>query len=52
MNRAMSHLANKLVLQGIHITGFWNKEVISQKEKKKKVHWRKVKVQVKQLLID
>lgn len=35
MNQAMSHLTNKLVLQGIHITGFWNKEVISQKEKKK-----------------
>ena len=51
MNQAMSHLANKLVLQGIHITGFWNKEVISPK-KKKKVHWRKVKVQVKELLFE
>ena len=34
MNQAMSHLANKLVLQGIHIIGFWNKEVINPKKKK------------------
>ena len=34
---------NRLLEQGSHQ---------SKKKKKKKVHWRKVKVQVKQLLID
>ena len=48
MNQAMSHLANKSVLQGDTYNRLLEQGSHQLKKKKeKKVHWRKVKVQVK-----